>query len=114
MTSLEAANPAATSVLERMKSRREKVLFLEMRRPPFLVLAAPHLHRFRIALDAPVFRIEMQFAVPFPRDVGKLEHSNSDVAVRDRSVEFLAFADSRDEVREVSVGHGIAAEQVSR
>src|SRR5437773_10650203 len=79
MTSLEAANPAATSALERTKSRREKMLFLDMRRPAFLVLAAPHLRRFRIALDAPVFRVELQFAVHFPRDVGKLQHSNSDV-----------------------------------
>src|SRR5438552_15648907 len=89
MTSLEAANPAATSALERTKSRREKMLFLVMRRPAFLVLAAPHLRRFRIALDARVFRVELQFAVYFPRAVGMLNHSNCVVGVCDRSVAFF-------------------------
>src|SRR5271157_5153374 len=90
---------------ERMKARRERVLFLDMRRPALLVLAPPHLHGFRVALDSSVFRVEMQLPVDFPRDVRKLEHRNSDVADRDRSVELLAFADSRDEVREVRVCH---------
>src|ERR1700746_1145988 len=95
-----------------MKSRRETVLSLDMRRPAFLVLAAPHLHRFRVALDPSIFRVKMQFAVHLPRDVGKLQHRNCYIADRDRSVEFLALTNSRNEVREVSVGHGIAADQV--
>src|ERR1035438_1773568 len=111
---LGAAHPAATSAPERTKSRREKVPFLNMRRPAFLVLAAPHLHRFRVALDPSIFRVEMQFTVHCPRDVGKLQHRNRYIADRDRSVEFLALTNSRNEVREVSVGHGIAADQVGR
>src|SRR5713101_6374753 len=99
--------------LERTKSRREKALFSDMRRPALLVLAAPHLHRFRISLDSSVFRIEMQCAVHLPCNIGKLQHRNRDVANSDRSVEFLALTDSSDEVREMSVGHRIAADQVS-
>src|ERR1700676_843646 len=98
-----------------MKWRRETTLFLDIldiRRPTLLVLASPHLHRFRVTLNASIFRIETQFAVDFPRDVGKLQHRNRDVAEGDRSVELLAFANSRYEVREVRVGHGIAANQI--
>src|SRR6266404_524870 len=124
---LEAANPAATIALERAKSRRDNVFLicssaggrrrhctLDMRCPALLVLAPPHLHRFRVALDPPVLRVEMQLAVDFPGDVGKLQHRNGNVADRDRSVELLPFADSRDKVREMSIGHGIAAQEVSR
>src|ERR1700739_4979406 len=95
-----------------MKSRRETVLSLDMRRPAFLVLAVPHLHRFRVALDPSIFRVKMQFAIHFPRDVGKLQHRNGYIADRDRSVERLSLTNSRNEVREVSGGHGIAANQV--
>src|SRR5258707_3072824 len=56
----------------------------------------------------------MQLAVDFPGDVGKLQHRDGDLADRDRSIELLTFADSRDEVREMRVGHGIAAQEVSR
>src|SRR5258706_2501560 len=123
-TSLEAANAAATSAPERAKSRRDKVFFIcgsstegrprasDMRGPALLVLAPPALHCFRVVQDATVFRVQMQLAVDFPGDVGKLQHGNSDVADRDRSVEFLAFTDACDEVREVGVGHGIAALEV--
>src|ERR1700685_1278607 len=108
------APPAATSALERTKSRRENAFFLDMWCPALLVLAPPHLHRFRIVLDPSVFRVEMQLAINLPCDVGKLEHRNRNITVSDRRVQLLAFADRRDEVREVSVGHGIAADQVGR
>src|SRR5258707_6067248 len=45
---------------------------LDMRRPALLVLAPPHLHRFRVALDPPVLRVDLQLPVYFPRDIGKL------------------------------------------
>ena len=85
---------------------------LDMRRPTLFVFAAPHLHRFRIALDPPVPGVEMQFPADFPCDIGELQHGNRNIADSNRRVEFLAFADSRDEVGEVSVGHGIAAEEI--
>src|ERR1700731_3597578 len=96
--------PAATSAPERTKSRREKVLLicsashgrhrraLDMRCPALLVLASPHLHGFRVTLDPPVLSVQMQLAVDFPSDVGKLQHRNGNVADRNRRVEFLAFA----------------------
>src|SRR5580692_10427886 len=107
-----AENAAATTALERRKSRREKVVLLDMRRPPRLVLAPPHLHCFRIASNPSVFGVETQFPVDFPPDIGQLQHGHGDVADRDRSVELLTFADTRDKVREVSVCHGITADQV--
>src|SRR5882724_3238706 len=135
----EAANAAVTSAPERTKSRRENRLVMSrrslaflpgtsdclesilsfffslyMRRPALLVLAPPHLHGFVVALDAAVFRVEMQFPADFPCNVGELQHGHRDIAHRNRSVELLPFADSRDKVREVCVGHGIGAEQVSR
>src|SRR5712691_3981586 len=112
--SLGAAQAAATSTLERTKSRRETLSVLDMKFPALLVLAPPHLHRFLISLDSSVFCIELQCAFYFPRHVGKLQHRNRNVADSDRSVEFLALADSRDEVREVGVRHGIAADQIRR
>ena len=72
-----------------------------MRRPAGLVFAAPKLHGIGIAQDAAVFRVDRQFAVDFPGDVGKLQHGDGDVADRDGSIELFALADSRDEVREV-------------
>src|SRR5579863_9997418 len=107
-----AENAAATTAAERTKSRREKVILLDMWRPPWLVVAPPHLHGFGIALNPSVFRVETQFPVNFPSDVGKLQHRNGDVANSDRCVELLALADTRDKVREVSVGHGITTDQV--
>src|SRR5258706_1784146 len=123
-TSLEAANAAGTSAPERAKSRRDKVFIIcgsstegrrsasDMRGPALLVLAPPALHCFRVVQDAAVFRVQMQFEVDFPGDVGKLQHRNSDVADRDGSVELLAFTDSRDEVREMGIGHGVSALEV--
>src|ERR1700692_436849 len=102
---------AATSAPERTKSRREKLLFLDTWFPAFLVLAPPHLHCFRVALDAPAFRVEMEFALHFPGDVRELQHRDRKITDRDGSIELLAFTDSRDEVCEVRVGHGIAADQ---
>src|SRR6266436_6825910 len=97
-TSFEAANAAATSAPERTKVRREKVFLicnsspgwhrgiLDMRGPALLILAPPHLHRFRVVLNPPVFRIEMQLPVHFPRNVRKLQHRNGNVSGSDRSV----------------------------
>src|SRR5712675_3382861 len=99
--SREAANPAATSAPERTNSRRDKLLciciaspdshrlLLDMWCPPFFILASPHLHRFRIALYPPVFRVEIQLAVHFPSDVRELQHCNGDVAYRDWCVQLL-------------------------
>jgi hypothetical protein len=56
-----------------------EMLPLEMRRPALLIIASPHLHRFWITQDLSVFRIQMQFPVNFPRDVGKLQHRNGNV-----------------------------------
>ncbi len=119
-------NAAATSGRERTKLRRKKVFFicassprlhlciLDLWCPALLVLAPPHLHRFRVALDPPVFRVELQFPVDFLRDVRKLQHRNRDIAYRDRSVELFSFPDSGDEVRKVRIGHGIGSEEVGR
>src|SRR3977135_953255 len=91
MTSFEAT-PAATSAPVRTKSRRETVPIgvLDMRRPALLVLAPPHLHGLRVAQDHPAFRVEVQYALNLPRDVGKLQHGHRDVAISYRGVEFLA------------------------
>src|SRR5579863_1790839 len=109
-----AENAAATTAPERTKSRREKVVLLDMWRPPRLVFAPPHLHCFGIALNPSIFRVETQFPVDFPSDVGELQHRNGDVANSDRSVELLALPNCSNEVREVSIGHGVASDQVSR
>src|SRR5580698_1021864 len=109
---LGAAPAAAISTPERTKSRRESKFFLDTGFPTLLVLAPPQLHRFRVALNPSVFGIETQLAVHFPRDVGKLQHRNRDIADCDWSVEFLAVPDSSDEVCEVRVRHGIAANQI--
>src|SRR6266403_5704022 len=95
-------------------SPRRDLCILDLRRPALFVLAPPPLLRFRVALDSPVFRVELQFPVDFPRDVRKLQHRNGDIAYRDRSVELFSFPDSRDEVRKVSIGHGIGSEEISR
>src|SRR5580693_183296 len=55
----------------------------------------------------------MQLALDLPGDVGEEKHRNRDVADVDGGVEFLAFAYSSNEVREVRVRHGIAPDQVS-
>src|SRR5580704_4372810 len=124
--SLKAANAPATSAPEQTKLRRDKMFFigisspgwhcrgLDMRGPALFILAAPHLHRFGVALDLSVFRVEVQLTVDFPRDVGKLQHGNGDVAYRDWSVELFAFADPRNKVREVQIGHGIGSAEVGR
>src|SRR5678809_658278 len=97
MTFFEAANAAATSAPVRTKLRREQMFFmgisaggshcciLDMRCPAVLILSPPQLHRLEVALDLSVFRVEMQLPVDFPRDVGKLQHRNGDVAHGDRS-----------------------------
>src|SRR5580692_9046193 len=90
-TAAGAENAAATTAPERTKSRREKVVLLDMWRPPRLVVAHPHLHGFGIALNPSVFRVETQFPIDFPSDVGKLQHRNRDIANLDRSVELLTF-----------------------
>src|SRR5438552_7740098 len=124
--SLEAANPAATSAPERTNSRRDKLFciciasphwnrpLLDMRFPPFFIFAPPHLHRFRITLYPPVFRVEIQLTVHFPSDVRELQHCNGDVSHGNRGVQLLAIPDSRDEVSEMPICHGIGPQQVSR
>src|SRR3984885_2764315 len=105
---------AAATAPERKKSRREKVVWLDMGRPPRLVLPLPHpLHCSRIAWNASVLRGEAQFPVYLPCNVGELQHRHGEVADGDRRVELFAFADSRDTVCEVKVCHGITADQVS-
>ena len=74
--SLKGLQPAEVHGL---KHGRSEKLTLDMRRPAVFILASPHLHRFCIALDLSVFRIQMQFPVNLPRDVGKLQHRNGNV-----------------------------------
>src|SRR6202021_3618738 len=90
------ASVAAPMAPERMKSRREKEFFLDMRCPALLIFPRPHLHGFRVALDSPVVRVQVQFPLNLPRDVRKLQHRNRNGADGNRSVELLAFADSRN------------------
>ena len=97
-----------------VRNRDKREVCLEVWFPSPLVFAPPKLHRVRIILNPPVFRVEMQFPIYLPSDVGKLQHRNGDVADRDRGVQLLTFSDCRDEVREVSVGHGIPAEEIGR
>src|SRR5882762_9712613 len=113
-----AANAPAAREAERMKSRREKAFAddsrrSDMRRPTLFVLASPHFHRVGVTLDSAVLRVKVQFAVDLPCNVGKLEHGDGHIPDGNRSVQFLALTDSCDEVGEVSVGHGIAPQQVS-
>src|SRR6476620_10563565 len=101
------ASPAPTNAPDRSRSRRERAFLSDTRLPAFLVLASPLFHCFLIALNMSVFRIEMQVAFDLPRDVRKLQHGDRDVPVRNRRVQLLAFADCRDKVGKVGVGHGI-------
>jgi hypothetical protein len=81
---------------------------------------APSLFRIRdptfsllvVILNLSVLRVKLQFAAKLPGDVGELKHSYHDVALKDWSVEFLSFCDSRDEVSEMGVGWDVAIEFV--
>ena len=85
-----------------------------MRRPALLILAAPVLHGLGIVLNLAVRRIELQLAVHLPCNVRKLKHRNCDVANRDRRIQLLALANSRDEVGKVQIRHRVAPRQVRR
>src|SRR4029077_5303468 len=122
--SLVALNAAATNAPERTKSRRDKAFLtcrassgthrLDMRGPALFILPSPHLHRVWVSQDTPVFRVQMQLSIDFPGDIRKLQHRHRHVPDSDGSVELLPLADSRDEVREVRIGHRIAPQQVRR
>src|SRR5271156_6070523 len=85
-----------------------------MRSPALLVFTAPHLHGMRVVLDLSVRGIKLQFAVYLPRNVGKLKHSNGNVAYCNRSIELLSLANSRNEVGKVQICHRVAASKVRR
>src|SRR6202041_4075332 len=85
-----------------------------MRRPALFILAAPHLHGLRIVLNLSIRSVELQFAVQLPCDIGELKHGDGNVSYSDRRVELLSLANSRDKVREVHIGHRIAAGKVRR
>ena len=87
---------------------------LDVRRPSLLILAAPHFHCVRIVLDAAIFRIEVQFPIDFPCDIGELHHRDRNIADGNGGVELLTLADSRNKISEVSIRHGIAAEEICR
>ena len=42
---------------------------LDVWRPSLFIFAAPHLHRLRVILDLPIFRVEMQLAICLPGNV---------------------------------------------
>src|SRR5215467_12577134 len=104
--------PAAARAPVRYRSRRDKPPSLDMRLPALLIFPAPHGYGFGIGLDAAVGGIEMQVALHFPRDVRELQHGDGHVSHLDGRVQFLALANSADEVREMSIGHGISTQQV--
>src|SRR3984893_3919787 len=85
-----------------------------MRRPARLILAPPELHSVRVVLDFSGLRVKTQLAVYFPGNVGKLQHGNSDVSNRDRSIELLSLANTRDKVGKVQVGHRVAPGKIRR
>src|SRR5215813_349678 len=83
---------------------------LDMEFPPLFVLAGPHFHCVGVFQDVAVLWIEMEFAIGDPGDVGELKHGHGHVAHGDWRVEFFAFLDAGDEIREVCVGHRITAD----
>src|ERR1035437_1604201 len=92
---------------------RRALRFLKVRRPALFVFAAPALHRFSVVADLGVSRVELQGAISFPCDVGKLKHGDGDVTDGDGRIELFAFADSGDEIGKVQIGHGITAGEIS-
>src|ERR1035437_5368323 len=49
---------------------------LKMGRPAFFVVAGPPFHRFRVVLNFPALRINLQFPVHLPCDVGQLDRAH--------------------------------------
>src|SRR6185369_16584236 len=123
----EVARAAVSKPAEQTKSRRVQIFFMdslrfmsrllcasEVRRPALLIFAPPQLHCLGIVLNVPVLRIQMQFALNLPGDIGKLQHRNGDVAVRDGSAKFFAASNRGYKVGEVSVGHRVAPYKIGR
>ena len=61
-------------------------------------------------LPSVVSRWSSRFTLP--GDVRELQHGDGDVADGDGRVELFSFANAGDEVGEVGVGHGVAADEV--
>src|SRR5258708_17876900 len=80
--------------------------------PSLFVLASPHLHCLRVALDAPIFPIEMQFPIYDPGNVRKLDHRDSDITHGNPALQFLACSDPGNEVLAMCIGHEVAATQI--